>query len=450
MAAVSEATRAQFASIARISGPLVINFLAVAGMNLADVTMSGRLGADALAAVAVGSSTWMLAFSACLGLLMALSPIIARLYGGGEVDKIGRYARHGMFVGFGLGVIILLFGRPFAETLLTVIGIDPEFRPLAVGYVRALLFGAPGILMFIALRFTTEGIGYTRPVMFTSIFSLISNVFLNYTLMFGHFGAPALGVEGCAYASAITMWLVMLALASYMALSRKHKPLALFSRIGKFRPALIREIFALGIPVSIMITAEVGLFSVISIMIGTRGVDITAAHQIALSYASTMFMVPLALASATTVQVGHMLGAGRLADARTAGFAGITMCACFMAISSLVLLVFRDQIIKFYTDDPIVTGIALTLLLVAAIFQIADGVQISAAAALRAYKDTRIPMAINVFSFWVVAFPLAFLATVTFRLPANRIWAAFIAGLTVAAVLLTWRFNRLSRTEERP
>ncbi len=450
MAAVSEATRAQFASIARISGPLVINFLAVAGMNLADVTMSGRLGADALAAVAVGSSTWMLAFSACLGLLMALSPIIARLYGGGEVDKIGRYARHGMFVGFGLGVIILLFGRPFAETLLTVIGIDPEFRPLAVGYVRALLFGAPGILMFIALRFTTEGIGYTRPVMFTSIFSLISNVFLNYTLMFGHFGAPALGVEGCAYASAITMWLVMLALASYMALSRKHKPLALFSRVGKFRPALIREIFALGIPVSIMITAEVGLFSVISIMIGTRGVDITAAHQIALSYASTMFMVPLALASATTVQVGHMLGAGRLTDARTAGFAGITMCACFMAISSLVLLVFRDQIIKFYTDDPIVTGIALTLLLVAAIFQIADGVQISAAAALRAYKDTRIPMAINVFSFWVVAFPLAFLATVTFRLPANRIWAAFIAGLTVAAVLLTWRFNRLSRTEERP
>ena len=449
MPAVPEATRTQFASIARISGPLVINFLAVAGMNLADVTMSGRLGADALAAVAVGSSTWMLAFSACLGLLMALSPIIARLYGAGEVHKIGRYARHGMYIGLGLGALIFVFGRPFAETLLTVIGIDPEFRPLAIEYVRALLFGAPGILMFIALRFTTEGIGFTRPVMFTSVFSLICNVFLNYTLMFGHFGAPAMGVEGCAYASAITMWLVMFALATYISLSPKLKPLMVFSRIGQFRPALFKEIFTLGVPVSIMITAEVGLFSVISIMVGTRGVDITAAHQIALSYASTMFMVPLALASATTVQIGHMLGAGRQADARTAGFAGITLCALFMAISSLVLLVFRDQIIKFYTDDPIVTGIALSLLLVAAIFQIADGVQISAAAALRAYKDTRIPMAINVFSFWVVAFPLAFLATVTFQLPANRIWAAFIAGLTVAAVLLTWRFNRLSRIDER-
>jgi MATE family multidrug resistance protein len=441
----SPAAKAQYASIIRMSGPLVVNFLAVAGMNLADVTMSGRLGADALAAVAVGSSTWMLVFSACLGLLMALSPIIARHYGAGKLHRIGRYARHGMYLGFALGVLILLAGRPSANAVLTMIGIDPEFRPLAVSYVRILVFGAPGILMFIALRFTTEGIGYTRPVMFTSIFSLASNIFLNYTLMFGNFGAPALGVEGCAYASAITMWLVMFALALYMSLSPRHKPLRIFTRIGQFRPRLFREIFVLGIPISITITAEVGLFSVVSIMVGTRGVDITAAHQIALSYASTMFMIPLALASATTVQVGHMLGAGRDTDARTAGFAGITMCASFMAVSSLVLLVFRDQIITLYTDDPIVTGIALSLLLVAAIFQVADGVQISAAAALRAYKDTRVPMAINIFSFWVVAFPLAYLATVTYELPANHIWTAFIAGLGTAAVLLTWRFERLSR-----
>ena len=441
----SPAAKAQFRSIARISGPLVVNFLAVAGMNLADVTMSGRLGADALAAVAVGSNTWMLVFSGCLGLLMALSPIIARLFGAGELHRIGRYARHGMYLGFALGVLIMLVGRPSANAVLTAIGIDPEFRPLAVSYVRILLFGAPGILMFIALRFTTEGVGFTRPVMFTSIFSLTCNVFLNYTLMFGNFGAPALGVEGCAYASAITMWLVMFALALYMFVSPRLKPLRIFTRIGQFRPALFREIFVLGIPISITITAEVGLFSVVSVMVGTRGVDITAAHQIALSYASTMFMIPLALASATTVQVGHMLGAGRDADARVAGLAGIMMCAAFMAVSSLVLLIFPDQIIRFYTDDPVVTGIALSLLLVAAIFQIADGVQIAAAAALRAYKDTRVPMVINLFSFWVLGFPLAYLATVTYQLPANHIWAAFIAGLGTAAVLLTWRFERLSR-----
>ena len=445
MSLVSSSFRTQSVSIARIGGPLIVNFLAVAGMGLADTVMSGRLGAEALAAVSVGHNTWMLVFSGCLGVLMALSPIIARHYGAGEINKIGRYTRHGMYLGFLLGLLILLIGRPLVEPFLTLIGIDTGFRDLTVDYVRALLFGAPGILMFIALRFTSEGIGYTRPIMFTSVFSLICNVFLNYVLMFGHFGAPALGVEGCAYASAITMWIVFFALSLYMTVSPKLKELKIFTRIGQFRPVLFREIVWLGIPISIMITAEIGLFSVVSILVGTRGVEITAAHQIAISYASSMFMVPLALSSATTVQVGHMLGAGRAADARTAGFAGIAMSALFMAISAIVLLVFRDQIIRFYTDDAGVIGIALSLLLVAAIFQVADGVQISAAAALRAYKDTAFPMAINIFAFWVVAFPLAYLAAITYRLPASQIWVAFIVGLGLAAVLLTWRFNRLSR-----
>ena len=198
-------------------------------------------------------------------------------------------------------------------------------------------------------------------------------------------------------------------------------------------------------PISITITAEVGLFSAISILVGTRGAEITAAHQIALSYASAMFMVPLALSSATTVQVGHMLGAGNPLQARIAGFTGIGMCAAFMAVSATVLLVFRDVIVTLYTDDPVVTGIAMSLMLVAAIFQVADGIQIGAAASLRAYKDTAFPMVINIFSYWVVAFPLGYMAAITYRLPANQIWAAFIAGLGIAAVLLTWRFNRLSR-----
>ena len=445
MQAPDTARRIQVASIARISGPLIVNNLAVAGMNFADTVMSGRLGADALAAVAIGSNTWLLAFSACLGLLMAVSPIIARHFGAGEIDKIGRYSRHGMAIGFGLGLLILLVGRPFVETFLTIVGIDPAFRGLTVDYVRVLLFGAPGILVFIALRFTIEGVGYTRPIMFTSMLSLVTNVVLNYALMFGKLGAPALGVVGCAWASAITMWVVAIALGLYVTLSPRLRPFKVFGRIGRWRLRLIREIFSLGLPISVTITAEVGFFAVVSILVGTRGVDITAAHQIALSYASTMFMIPLALASATTVQVGHMLGSGKPDLARMAGFTGILMSAAFMAVSALMLLIFRDEIITIYTDDPVVTGIALSLLLVAAIFQVADGIQISAAAALRAYKDTQWPMAINLFAFWVVALPLAYLAAVSYQLPANQIWVAFIAGLVLAAVLLTWRFNRLSK-----
>lgn len=429
----------------RLGGPLIVNYLAVAGMGLADTLMSGRLGAASLAAVAVGNSVWMLNFTACLGILMAISPIIARLYGAGQVSKVGRYTRHGMYLGFALGVIVLLVGRSLMQMALDVLSIDEGFRDLTLDYARAVLLGAPGIFIFLALRFTTEGVGYTRPIMFTSVFSLICNVFLNYVLMFGHFGAPALGAEGCGYASAITMWIVAIALGTYMTLSPRLRELKIFTRIGQFRPALFREIILLGVPISITITAEVGLFSAISILVGTRGAEITAAHQIALSYASAMFMIPLALSSATTVQVGHMLGAGNPVQARIAGFAGIGMCAAFMAVSATVLLVFRDVIVTLYTDDPVVTGIAMSLMLVAAIFQVADGIQIGAAASLRAYKDTAFPMVINIFSFWVVAFPLGYMAAITYRLPANQIWAAFIAGLGVAAVLLTWRFNRLSR-----
>ena len=429
----------------RLGGPLIVNYLAVAGMGLADTLMAGRLGASSLAAVAVGNSVWMLNFSACLGVLMATSPIIARLYGAGEHDKIGRYTRHGMYLGFALGVAVLLVGRAVVHSLLEIMSIDPGFREQTVDYTRALLFGAPGIFIFLALRFTTEGVGYTRPIMFTSVFSLVCNVFLNYTLMFGHFGAPAMGVEGCGYASAITMWIVALALGAYVTLSPRLRGLKIFTRLGQFRPDIFREILVLGVPISITITAEVGLFSAISILVGTRGAEITAAHQIALSYSSAMFMIPLALSSATTVQVGHMLGAGNPGLARIAGITGISICAGFMAVSAMVLLIFRDVIVTLYTDDPVVTGIALSLMLVAAIFQIADGVQIGAASALRAYKDTAFPMAINIFAFWVVAFPLGYLAAITYRLPANQIWMAFIAGLGLAAILLTWRFNRLSR-----
>jgi MATE family multidrug resistance protein len=414
-------------------------------MGLADTLMAGRLGASSLAAVAVGNSIWMLNFSACLGILMAISPIIARLHGAGQSRKIGRYTRHGMYLGLMLGLIVLLAGRSLMQTVLEVMSIDAGFRDLTLDYARAVLFGAPGIFMFLALRFTTEGVGYTRPIMFTSVFSLICNVFLNYVLMFGHFGAPAMGAEGCGYASAITMWIVAGTLGLYMSLSPRLRKLKVFTRIGQFRPALFREIIVLGVPISITITAEVGLFSAVSILVGTRGAEITAAHQIALSYASSMFMIPLALSSATTVQVGHMLGAGQPVHARIAGFAGIGMCAAFMAVSAAVLLVFRDVIVTLYTDDPVVTGIALSLMLVAAIFQVADGIQIGAASALRAYKDTAFPMAINIFSYWVVAFPLGYLAAITYRLPANQIWAAFIAGLGLAAIFLTWRFNRISK-----
>ncbi len=429
----------------RLGGPLIVNNLAVAGMHFADAVMAGSLGARELAAVAVGGSFWFLGFTLCLGILMAVSPIVSRHFGAGDYNLIGRYTRQGIYLAVLMGVALLLIGRFAAAPLLARFGIDPEFRELTVGYVGAIMYGAPGIFIFLALRFTMEGIGRTRPIMFTSMFSLSCNVFLNYVLMFGHFGAPALGVEGCGYASAITMWLVMLALAGHIILSRHYRKFHIFSRFGSLRLSAFKEIIYLGVPIAITITAEAGLFSAVSILIGTRGTEITAAHQIAINFSSTTFMVPLALSGATTVLVGQLIGAGKHREARICGSTGILLCAGFMTMSAAFLLVFRDAVVGLYSSDATVAGIAISLLLMAAIFQIADGVQIGAAGALRGYKDTGFPMVINIVAFWVLAFPLAYLAAITYQAPPNYIWAGFVVGLGSAAMLLTWRFRRLSR-----
>ena len=432
-------------ALLRLAGPLIVNNLSIAGMQFADAVMAGQLGAEALAAVAVGGSVWFLCFTVCLGLMMAISPIAARHYGAGEQALIGRYTRQGIWLALALGVTFFVLIQLFVTPVLGFLGIDPGFRALTIGYAQAIVWGAPAICAFLAFRFTTEGIGFTRPIMYTSLFALVCNVFLNWVLMYGHLGAPAFGAIGCGMASAITMWLMLLVMTVYVAVSPVYKPLRIFDHFAPIRMPVLREIHALGMPIAVTITAEAGLFSAVSILVGTRGADITAAHQIALNFAATMFMIPLALSAATTVRIGHALGSGNARAARAGGTTGILMCIVFMACSAAFLLLFRDGVVSLYTSDPSVTEIAISLLLMAAAFQVADGVQIGAAGALRGYKDTRMPMAINTFSYWVLGFPLAYLAAITFRASPSWIWAGFVLGLSVAAILLTARFHRLSK-----
>ena len=429
----------------RLAGPLIVNNLSIAGMQFADAVMAGQLGAATLAAVAVGGSVWFFFFTVVLGILMAISPIAARHYGAGTPEQIGRYTRQGLYLGLFAAVPVMFIAHYAAQPFLEYIGIDPAFRDLTVGYVKAISFGAAGIFTFLALRFTTEGVGKTVPIMLTSLLALVANVCLNYVFMYGKLGFPAMGAVGCGYASAATMWIITIVLFVHMATSSAYRDMQLFSRFSPLRLNELRDIAVLGIPIAVTITAEAGLFNAIALLMGTRGTEITAAHQIAINFAATMFMVPLALSSAITIRVGHELGALELARARYAGAFGIFVCGAFMSVSALFLFVFRDAVVSLYTDDPVVQGIAISLLFMAAIFQVADGVQVGAAGALRGYKDTRLPMVITAFAYWALGFPLAYLAAITYELAPEYIWGGFVLGLSVAAVLLSWRYFRLSR-----
>jgi MATE family multidrug resistance protein len=360
---------------------------------------------------------------------------------------IGRYTRQGLWLAIVVGLTLFFMMQLFVEPVLTFIGIDAEFRHMTIGYAQAIIWGAPAITGFLAFRFTTEGIGFMRPIMYTSLFALTCNVFLNYVLMYGHFGVPAFGAVGCGIASAITMWLMFFIIAGIVYFHPIYAPLKIFERVSPLRMPVLKEIMKLGMPIGITITAEAGLFSAVSILVGTRGANITAAHQIALNFATTMFMIPLAFSSAITVRIGHALGAGDPARARISGLTGISMCMLFMSFSAAFLLMFRDAVVDLYTNDTSVQAIAISLLLMAAVFQIADGAQIGAAGALRGYKDTKMPMVINMFAYWALGFPLAYMAAITFRAPPSYIWAGFVLGLSVAAIMLTIRFFKISKIE---
>lgn len=438
------ARRAEASALLAIGAPLIVGNLALMGMSFTDTLMSGRLGASVLAGVAVGSNIWAPVFLFAMGVLMAQSPTTAHLYGAGKHADIGRYARQvawlAQILGWG-GFVLLRHIAPF----LRAIHIEPAIIPTATAYLDALAWGMPGVCLYQTLRFTTEGIGRTRPMLVIALIGLALNAVLDYLMMYGKLGLPVLGAAGCGYATAITQWLMFLALLAYMRWRSLYRRFALFTRFDWPQWYLQRELLWLGVPIAVSLFMETSLFAGVGLIMGTLGTDIVAAHQIALNYASLAFMVPMSLALAISVRVGQALGRGDARAARFAGFVGIGLCLCFEVLSALSMLVFPHGIVAAYTRDPTVARIAVSLLYIGAIFQFSDGVQTSAAGALRGYKDTRVPMFITIVAYWLVGFPLAWIFGIPLRLGPQMIWVGFIAGLTVAAVLLLARFLRRSR-----
>ncbi len=427
-----------------IGVPIIVHNLALVGMGLTDAIMSGLLGAKTLAGVAVGSSVWAPVFLFSLGVIMAQSPTTAHLYGEGKLAHIGRYARQMAWLSVVIGVLGLLLLRD-AVPFMQAIHIEPEIVPVADGYLKAIAWGLPGICLYQVLRFTSEGMGRTRVLLGVAIAGLALNAVLDYVFMYGKLGLPAMGATGTGYATAVTQWAMFLTMLLYMRHREHYRPLELFARFDTPELVLQRELLWLGVPMAIGIFMESSLFSGVGLIMGTLGTDIVAAHQIALNYASFVFMVPMSISLAISVRVGHALGAGDRAGARLAGLTGIGLCMCFEVLSALSMLLIPGLIVSVYTRDPAVSAIAVSLLYMGAVMQLSDGLQVSAMGALRGYKDTRIPMLITVLAYWGVGFPLAWVFGIPLHLSPAMIWAGFLAGLTVAAVLLTARFLKQSR-----
>ena len=431
-------------AILKLGGPLLVANLALAGMPLADTLMAGRLGAQSLAGIAVGSSLYALALYLGLGVMTALSPLTAHAYGAGDREKIGRYARQIAWVAGFLALVLFLLLLPAREILLCL-GTDATVISTATGYVHSLSFGLPAILMAHALRCTSEGVGRTRPVMVVTLAGLGMNVLLNWVFMFGHLGAPAMGAVGTGVATALSQWVMAGLYLSWFTCSRGYRSYGIAVMPDRPDGAVLKEILMLGLPMGGTLLAETGLFSAAGLMVGTLGAETVAAHQIALNYASFTFMAPVSFHSATTIQVGHALGGRDRRAGRAAGFAGISLCVALMASSAIILFLFCGDIARLYSADSKVQSIAAHLLLLAGLFQISDGLQVGAMGALRGFKDARLPLAITLGAYWVVGFPVAYYAGLVSQQGPAGVWLGLIAGLTTAAILLLYRYEKVSR-----
>jgi MATE family multidrug resistance protein len=431
-------------AILRFAGPLAVNNLVLAGMMLTNTVMAGRLGPEPLAGVAVGGSYYQIFWLFGLGVLMSISPIVAHAYGGGRDSEVGRRFRQGLWLSLMLAVP-LVGGLLCVVPVLSWFGTDPRAIPHAAGYVHAMCFGMPAMLVFLAHRYTSEGIGWTRPVMYTALIGLSVNVAGNWIFTRGNFGVPSMGATGCGISTALAYWSMLVTMHVYQRRHAVYKRFGLFERFDRPDPASLREILALGLPIAGSVVSEGGLFAVAALLMSTLGTEIVAAHQVAINYGAAMFMIPLSLHSATTIHVGHQAGRGDAAAARLAGWAGIAMCGIIMAFSSLVILAARHGIAAAYTTDPEVQALAAYLLLFVAIFQIPDGLQVGAAGALRGFKDAKVPMALNFAAYWIIGFPAAWWFGIHQGAGPAGIWAGLIAGLFTCAVFLCLRYQRTSR-----
>lgn len=428
-----------------LAAPVMIGQLAVFSMNFVDTVMSGRLPNKdvALAGLGIGGALWSAQLMFILGVLMAVQPSVAQLDGAGRKIEAGVYTRQVFWIAIAFA-IPFWFICYYSEPLLSAFAIDPLIVPTAAGYLRAISWGTPALCLTFLLRFFSEGSGHTRLTMLYGVLGALLNIPLNYVLMFGKLGFPAMGTVGCGIASAIVMWVSFLMLLGYILLHSHFREFRLFARFDWPDRAQILDHLKVGVPIAVAIFVEGSLFVGAALLIGRLGPVPAASHLIAINFSALVFMIPIGLASAISIRVGNAIGRGEPDAARYAGIIGIVIVLGFQTVSALLMLLFPEVIVSIYTDDVVVAPLAVSLLFYAAIFQYSDGIQICAAGALRGYKDTRAPMVYTIISFWIIGMTLGYYLTFNAGLGPAGMWIGMIAGLSVAAVLMLARFNRSS------
>lgn len=427
----------------RLSTPIILTQIATQAMGFVDTTMAGQVSAADLAAIALGSSLWLPVLLLLRGIIMALTPMIAFHRGAQDLKSVSIEFFQMVWLAL-LSSLVLIVYLVNAKPILEWIGVASEIIPIASDYALALAFGVPGIALFYTLNAFCEGMNNTRAPMVISIIGLLVNIPVNYVLIYGKFGLPELGAVGCGWATSLVYWFMSGLLHTYIKAHHHYKKIICFSH-AKPNLKQMFHLFKLGLPIGLNIAICGSIFAVIALIIGRIGAENVAAAQIALNISSMTYVIPMSVSFGITVRVGHALGQKDELNAIERSKIGILVAALLSLVSVTVLLLFPEQIIRLYTNDPAISATAATLLALTAIYQFSDALQTSVNGALRGYKDTKIPMFLAVASYWGLALPMGIILGMTDHvIPAmgeKGFWVGIITGLTVAALLMLVRLR---------
>lgn len=446
LAMVSVPQRTQSATewraLIAIAVPVVVVQVGMMLMGVVDTIIIGHVSAQALASVALGNLYVFNVLVIAMGALMALDPLVAQAVGANDTVGVRRAIQRGLILAVGFSVVTMLEMLP-AAPLLRLFRQPPEVLPNAALYSHISAAGFLPFLMFIVLRQSLQAIGRLAPIVVTIVVANAMNAFLNWVLIFGHLGAPPLGVAGSAWATVVSRWAMFLLLL-LLAWKELH-PL-----IGAVDPASaaarpLRRMLALGLPIGLQQFLEISAFGAVGLLTGTFGAVHVASYQIAINLAALTFMVPLGVSAAAAVRVGHAVGAGDAPRSRRAARMAYALGAGFMCTTAVLFLAVPKQLAGWYTKDAALIALAGSLIPIAGVFQIFDGLQAVGAGVLRGLGDTRVPVIAMLCGYWLIGVPISVILGFYTAMGSRGLWWGFVAGLASVAAFLLLRVRVLFR-----
>ena len=423
-----------------LAAPVVIAEVGWVSMQIVDIAMVGRLGPEAIGAVGVGSALFLAFGVFGMGLLLGLDTLVSQAFGARNREACDRWLRHGVVLALALTLPLGLLAR-IAGSRLDVWGFDPAVLVLVRSYFAIVAWSLPLLLLYAAFRRYLQAVSVVQPIMLALVTANVVNAAANWVLISGNLGAPALGVDGAGWATCISRAYMVIVLAVAVS-QRGVRPWTLTAGV---RIAGLRRILGLGWPAATQAMLEYGAFAAVTMLAARLDPSTLAAHQIVINLAGLSYMVPLGIASAGAVRVGHAVGRRDAAGASGAGWTAIGLGACFMASAAATFLIAPRAILGIFTADGRVVEVGLTLIALVALFQIFDGLQGVATGTLRGLGDTRTPMFLNLAGHWMLGLPVGYLLCFVIDWGVIGLWIGVSTGLVVVGSLLLaiwWRRAR--------